>query len=202
MTFVRKYLILILITAILAYCVNSKIDERRIEIIKEIQARENIENQETKIAQVVKAFDATYDWLSSIESRDVGKQIFSIELEHLWGTEKPVVFPGRISDIAPFDDSLYFVTVNQSFSTVNLLSNVVLKLKCEKNIVDAFLLENKDLNEDFGFNNNVIVIATFHKYTKNDAGKNIVWGTCNGFVRDIKIRLDTKSLYDILSKSD
>jgi len=32
--------------------------------------------------------------------------------------------------------------------------------------------------------------------------KNIVWGSCNGFVRDIKMRLDTKSLYDILIKSD
>lgn len=188
------YVVIVLILSFFVYTVivdNIKSNEQ--DRIKELA----LETQRNKIDSEVRKYGANIEWREVIKNKYHRKstKILTNELQELWISNHPIAFPGGISDIEILSDSTVIVKiVNNNFDLI-LSTKLELELTCSKQLVDDFLSSNKDLLENFGFNNNIIAIGKILKvktYNSIDGDsvvtRRIGVGTCVSLIRGISLK--------------
>ena len=176
---VKRIIWIVIICATIGYLGNNYLQKRSKE--KAQSSKEKAQSEETqridreirsKVSQMVTATNAVDDWVQKLSKGKrvkIGK-ILTIELEKLWMSERPILFTGSIEDISGFDEQNYNLHLERSlFSRMRTMvsskvySNFVLRLKCNKIIVDGYLQDHPDLFSNYGLTNGVAVIANIDK---------------------------------------
>src|SRR5262249_37450783 len=115
------------------------------------------------LAMVVRETDAVDTWQRMLTRGEPYRvdPIFTIELERLWLSDRPILFMGSIGDIETADAEHYRVSIapsplaNHAFSTELRLS-----LKCTKDEVDTLLGAHPTMLSDQSLiSNNLAVVA-------------------------------------------
>jgi hypothetical protein len=94
------------------------------------------------------------------------EKIFTVELERLWISERPVLFFGEIEDISVYDNSFYTVTIK--VNRISLYPKIRLALKCPQQKVDIFIENNPELRETYSFKNEIALVANMKSVTTAD----------------------------------
>ena len=85
-----------------------------------------------------------------------------MEHEKLWLQSKAILFVGVIKDIITYNETFYTLTIERSIYSrpeYDFSTDIQLSLIASKHQIDDLLEKNPDIFKDFGFNNNVAVIA-------------------------------------------
>ena len=87
--------------------------------------------------------------------------ILTIELEHLWQSDRPILFIGSIKDILSRVDGDYQVLVERDLFTLEPMfaTELRLSLRARKAYIDLFIAKHPKLFADSGFTSGVAVLA-------------------------------------------
>jgi len=165
---VKRIIWIVIICAAIGYLGNNYLQKRAKEKAQSEEAQRIDREIRSKVSQMVTTTNAVDDWVQKLSKgkRVRIRKILTIELEKLWMGERPILFTGSIEDISNFDEQNYNLRLERglfsSFKTM-FMTELALKLKCNKLIVDKFLQKHPDLLSNYGFNNGVVVIANIDK---------------------------------------
>lgn len=108
----------------------------------------NFENTlHNNIKQLVSKTNANDNWIYKISDPDSFRidDIFSIELEKHWLTDKPILFKGKIINIKSIDTDFYQIVIVREwwddYGDVNV-PRLEIRLKTNKTKIDSFLQQN------------------------------------------------------------
>jgi hypothetical protein len=121
------------------------------------------ESTRAAIDKMVSKFDAIDNWDEKL-SKIVGeREIFTMELQNLWLTDRPILFVGKVEDAANTDDqdaySISIVYFGKFW--VDFSNRLTLSLRCPKTLFDSFLKEHPKAFSKYP--NDVAVIANIDK---------------------------------------
>lgn len=166
-TMFKNLIWVIIICSVIGYFAYNYI-EQRAEDKAERQEAERIEGERrNKLARMVSNTHAVDDWVQVLgRGEKLRFKIMTYELEQCWLSDRPILFMGSIDDIASTGKGYYEVIVKREF--INSLDTIFftqlsLRLKCEKDLIDEMLRTHPELLSGFGFNNSVAVVAKIHK---------------------------------------
>lgn len=160
----RKTAWIIFALVIGGYLVNSYLDGKARRDAKIAHARKIDKETRLAVSEMINRWNAFDDWESQLSKGEMFRSnpILTIELEKLWVQNRPIYFTGAIKDIDTHDQSNYTILVERKFLTnPNYIFHTTLQLllQASKRKIDSFLEENPELFDNYGFNNNVAVIA-------------------------------------------
>ena len=164
----RKVLSAVALIAIVAYFVNSHIQERTRREAERAEAEREAERIEQltrlNVSEMIVRTNSSDDWEEILSQGEKFRStpILTVELERLWLQHRPILFVGAIKDIATHDDAHYRLTIERSlFSSIEYIFDTELQLSLLADIdqIDQFLSEYPELFKDYGFNNGVAVAA-------------------------------------------
>jgi len=165
---VKRIIWIVIICAVIGYFGNNYLQKRAREKAQREETQQIKREIRSKISQMVTTTNAVDDWVQKL-SKGKGvwiDRIMTIELEKLWMGERPILFTGSIEDISSFDEQNYNLHLDGglfSSSKTMFMTELSLKLKCNKLIVDNFLQEHPDLLSNDVVYNGVAVIANIDK---------------------------------------
>ena len=157
------------------------------------------------VSNLVSRTNAITDWEATLIKRKNwdAHPIQTVELEKLWLQSRPILFIGRIKEIAPHDQSHYDVLLESTSIDHVYYSKLQLSLISDKNKIDLLLKENPRLIE-VGINNGVAAIANIDsintKYVVGNEG-GIVVKIGEGQLIDM-LNIDILILHSSASKLD
>ncbi len=115
--------------------------------------------------------------------------ILTIALERVWVQPRPILFLGELQDIRGQASSHYEVQIGSGLtSPINypIGSHLVLTLKCDKMLVDAFMSAKQSLAQSGAVADGVAVVAQIEQVKsgdkKSDVDEKIGIGTCVGLL--------------------
>lgn len=159
----RRVIWLIVIVLIAGYFINNYIEERSKEQKKTTEAKRKKDSVKASVAEIVKRTNAIDNWEEPLSKGEKFRMapILTIELEHLWIGDRPILFVGAIKDIITEDKQNYRIEIERSLFNVKYIfgTDLLLELKCSKTQIDSFLKENPGIFKNSGFNNGVAVVA-------------------------------------------
>ena len=118
----------------------------------------------SNIADMVSRNAAVDNWEERLSNKERYRlePILTVELEKLWLQSKAILFVGVIKDIITYNETFYTLTIERSIYSrpeYDFSTDIQLSLIASKHQIDDLLEKNPDIFKDFGFNNNVAVIA-------------------------------------------
>jgi len=170
---IASVLLVVLAVAVGAYYAYShfegeakKRERQKVEDATDVERQKSVQAELTKMTS---KFGAIEDWGKQLNEKEGSSKddfkrfrIFTIELEELWLTDKPILFKGRIKDIYSLDRNTYAVWLSlyrQSDSETQL----ALSLECPKTMIDSFLSAHPVKSLTHSFQSEVAVIAKINK---------------------------------------
>jgi hypothetical protein len=172
---------IVIIIAIVAFWGNRHIKNKAKEKAENLEQERIEQETKEKVSQLVKDSNAIDDWVGKLSDnkRIRTEKILTIELERLWIGEQPILFTGSIEDISKLDDDNYLIYVERSLfsslKTMFISTELALRLKCDKILIDNLLNEQPDLFSSYGFNNGIAVIAKINniesEYFRGEEGE-------------------------------
>jgi len=157
-----KRTLLVLISILLAgYFVIDKINTSKKNDVLQQERDQNYLEKVTAVRQLVARTNAITDWvaeLSNGSSRHRVK-IFTIDLEKVWISDRPILFTGSIQDIKPKDANSYTMLIERGWLTSfgpRFYADLQLSLTVQKKIMDELLLGFPDLTSGYRGNNFVV----------------------------------------------
>jgi len=156
-----------IIAAVGAYFVHGHFESRAKEKARQEKKAKLKESTRAAIKKMASKFDAIDDWdekLSEGSTSKDKKSILTMEVEKLWLTERPILFVGRIDDVANADDpNAYSITMTYSGKSQDHFDNpLALAIKYPKALFDSFLKEHPKALSD------VAVIGKISKIENHD----------------------------------
>ena len=160
----KKALSIVALIAMVAYFVNSHIQEGARRDTERAEA-ERIERQtRLNVSEMIVRTNSSDDWDETLSQGQSFRSvpILTVELERLWLQNRPILFIGAIKDIATHDNARYRLIIERSlFSSLEYMFETELQLSLLADIdqIDKLLDEYPEIFEDYGFNNGVAVAA-------------------------------------------
>ena len=134
--------------SIAVYLYNASVQNAERENAKKTE-RERIKRERSAtIAQLVKDTNAITDWDKRLSKGQIYRSgpIFTVELEQLWMSGRPILFLGAIDDIKTFDTNAYTVVLSMSsISSFMFDTQLRLSLQCNRSVIDPLLSSNPEL---------------------------------------------------------
>jgi len=160
----KKGLLAIALFAIIAYFVNSYVQEQARREVERAEAVRIEQLTKLNVAEMIVRTNSSDDWEEILSRGENFRSapILTVELERLWLQNRPILFIGAIKDIATYDDVHYSLIIERSlFSSLEYMfeTELQLSLLADIDLVDQFLYEYPEIFEDYGFNNGVAVAA-------------------------------------------
>lgn len=160
----KKALLAVTLIVIVAYFVNSHIQEKARREVERAEAERIEQLTRLNVSEMIVRTNSSDDWEEILSQGDSFRSapILTVELERLWLQNRPILFIGAIKDIATYDDAHYSLIIERSlFSSLEYMFETELRLSLLADIdqIDRFLYEYPELFEDYGFNNGVVVAA-------------------------------------------
>lgn len=187
----KKIVGIILTLVILGFFVNSFLETRTKEqTAKAERARFEHETIDAVNALVART-NAVRGWEMALGSDKAVRisPILTIELERVWVQPRPILFVGELQDIRGRSPSHYEVVIRHGFNSpmsYPISSHLVLTLKCDKGLVDAFLSAKQSLADAHPVADGVAVVAQIEHVKsgdkKSDEDEKIGVGTCVGLL--------------------
>jgi hypothetical protein len=150
---------------------------------KDIAAKKLITIQLQKDEDIRKKaieLNANYSWTQKLESAsNASINLLSYQVEKAWLIQQPILFVGEIQDIKQ-DGNGYKLQISKSMHDPVLMTNLEIRINCNKPITEKFL-DYMNLNKKkFDFEKPIAVIAKINSVTSE---KNML----NGTSEEIKI---------------
>lgn len=170
----KKVIGVIVVIAVIGYLVNSYMDKaatrevRRVKAdtreVRGVEADKREQAIKSAVSQMVSRTGAIDDWESVLaDGKEFQLRTFlTIDLEKVWLQDRPILYIGKILDIASHDQSLYRVIVVPDFlvnSKYTFSMVFELSLLADKAVIDAFLADHPNLFDEFNNQNGVAVVA-------------------------------------------
>jgi hypothetical protein len=164
---VRRIVLTMVIALIAVYVMYNYLENRAKEERKKAEAKKTEEKIKVSVSEMVKRTNAIDNWEEKLSK---GKNIrmapiMTVELDHLWINDRPILFVGSIKDITSESHDNYIVEIKQTLFNSKYFfgTELLLNLKCSKTKIDSFLRVHPDIFKNYGLINGVAVIA----YIKN-----------------------------------
>lgn len=153
----KRAIWIIVIILIGGFFVNKYLENKaKNKAIKEANKAEEKRIEETikaSVAEMVTRTNAIETWekdLSKVKQTR-SEPILTVELERLWLTSRPILFVGRIKDIATIDQENYRIEIERNHfrdlvNDYTLNTELQLVLQCPKQKIDSLLKEHPDFN--------------------------------------------------------
>jgi len=178
---ISKFKIFMLIMAIGIVMGVIKLVEQKKE--KELAAKQLIAIQTQKDEVIRKKaieLNANYSWIQKLDSLSNNSvYLLSYQIEEVWVIKEPILFFGEILDIKQ-EGNGYKLQISKSMHEPVLMTNLEIKITCNKNTTEKFVNYMKLNKKEFDFEKPIAVIA---KILSVASEKNIV----NGETVDTKI---------------
>lgn len=160
----KKVLLAVLFIAIVAFFVNSHIQEQARREVERAEAERIEQLTKLNVTELIVHTNSSDDWEEILSKGESFRSapILTVELERLWLQNRPILFIGSIKDIATHDNAHYRLIIERSlFSSLEFIFETELQLSLLADIdqVDQILNEHPDLFENYGFNNGIAVAA-------------------------------------------
>lgn len=174
----KKFLWILPALVVVAYCVNSDLENKAARETEKVEAKAEAAKIEAAVSKMVARTEAIDDWVSQLSdmpkngmvdpakteaiddwASQLSVRILTIELERLLVRPRPILFKGAIKDIFTVDPSRYMVLIERDISIGHKLQ---LSLISSKENIDSFLDKHPDLFRNYGRNNSVAVVARIH----------------------------------------
>jgi hypothetical protein len=156
----RKYVWISIVLLIIGYFAWDHFSKKAKEEQKEAQIeKRKIESNALVEAMVIRT-GANKVWREEVAGGDqyVFDPIYTIALEKVWLTGRPILLTGRILDIASLNDSSYVVEIESHGRPRFYDLEFRFRLAAKKNRIDEFLRENPQIGER-SYEDNVAVIG-------------------------------------------
>jgi len=183
---IKRAIAIILIVLIGGYFINKYFENKARKEAERAEAKRIEETIRASVSEMVRRTNAIDTWEKVLKKGEKFsfERILTIELERLWLTERPILFIGAIKDVVTVDKENYRMEIERSF--VRRLQHMFgtelqLTLQCSKQKVDLLLTKNPNLFKDFGFKNEVAVVADI-----DEIDTRLVSGAA-GEIKEIKI---------------
>jgi hypothetical protein len=164
---VRRIILTMVIALIAVYVIYNYLENRAKEERKKAEAKKTEEKIKVSVSEMVKRTNAIDNWEEKISKGENIRMapIMTVELEHLWINDRPILFVGSIKDITSEGHDNYIVEIKQTLFNSKYFfgTELLLNLKCPKTKIDSFLRVHPDIFKNYGLINGVAVIA----YIKN-----------------------------------
>jgi len=164
---IRRVIWAMVIVLIAAYFIYNYLENKSKEERKKAEAKKTEEALKTSVAELVHGTNAIDNWEETLSKGDEIRMapILTVELEHLWIGDRPILFVGAIKDIITEDSGNYRIEIERSLLNFKyfFVTELMLDLKCPKTKIDLFLKAHPDIYKQFGFENGVAVVADIKK---------------------------------------
>ncbi len=155
----KKIIWAIVAVAIAGYFINSHFEDESKRKVEELKTKKSEEVIRTAVKKMVSRSNAVYDWALHLEKgKKYFSPIFTIDLESVWLTKRPILFIGVIKDIATLDKLNYTIELKRGFHHGEYYvfgEKMEVSLRSSKKIIDSFLKKHPNLN----YYDNLAVIA-------------------------------------------
>lgn len=160
----KKIVWIIIVIVVGGYFINSYMENKARREAERAEEERIEQATKTAVSQMASRTNAVTDWEVNLSKGEKFRfePILTIELERLWLQQRPILFIGAIKDIATHDQSHYTVLVERSlFSSFEYMFGTELQLSLisDKDTLDDFLKEHRDLFKDYGFKKGIAVVA-------------------------------------------
>lgn len=157
------------------FFINNHSEEKSKREIQQAERKRIQQETKSAVAQMSQRYHAVSDWSNQLSKGENYRQapILTIELEHLWQGDRPILFIGPIKDVSTLDSDNYELVVERgSFDSDFMFSTEFrLSLRVSKALLDSFLKKHPKLMGDV-FDSGVAVVGKISSITTDERGKN------------------------------
>jgi hypothetical protein len=161
-----------IVVALGVFVVNSHLEQKAKRDAQRAETSRVQQEVKTAVSQISERQNAITDWEKQLSKGERYRlsPILTIELEHLWQSERPVLFIGSIKDISSAEADAYYVLVDKRLYNMDYMfaTELRLSLTAPKAMIDSFLQKHPKLLAADGSNNGVAVVAKIHSISTSD----------------------------------
>jgi hypothetical protein len=164
---IRRVIWAMVIVLIAAYFIYNYLENKSKKEREKAETKKIEEVVKASVGKVVKSTNAIDNWEEPLSKGEGFRMapILTVELEHLWIADRPILFVGAIKDIITEDKENYIIEIERSLFNFKYIfgTELFLELKCPKGKIDSFIKENPDILKNSCFRNGVAVVADIKK---------------------------------------